>query len=787
MRSTHPYPFGLACALALLFAAAAFGDKSFQTRGFFPCAEQQPPFDSSTCNHFTQYAAFVDLIGGGSSVQVLKLVGNSADPLINLVQNEDGTIVCPDGFGCTLLDQSETTIAVIRSPLPPGVPQVLPGDDVSIGFYWRLTRNNNLSPDNRLPYAYQVANCSGYRPFSTCEDLGDQVQYVEYNPFEADASIEIDEPECGAQCFGDVDLRGTCGPMVPEPSGWLSDSDGKCSEICCDSSNSVKIRQLGPFCYMFSAQGPPKIAVDFAVTVQNDAIGPDPVVVPVYGISDPQSLFVNQTGVRVRILSLIDDLERFDNANAFSVVHGSIVMCANQTSESGTPIFPDEVDGPVANVSDIDWFFVPSTYIPFYRDATAAEASQIIRPSSPSDTEHQKVYGEAGSVVEQAIVEYLNSNFDSASATAMCSDLSAVLPFVPGYDTDEPLTNLSPYELPSFCWMWNAAREANRGFLPPSFNLTHPNWYVRRGIPNQEQQSAEYDPNDLYLIYLPTLEQIEQADALDAFSDAMLLSVEINDNLMSYEAVVGVPAEVSQSPPPSCGMPLPGSVEGDTADGSLWFSVASTLSGPLDPGTPVTPIVVEAACQTLPGFDGLLRISPSGPVEYTIDYQDSIRVAYSVNITYNGLYKDVVKEGNNVAQCTITLTDVNQDDPQIVGPVPCQVGRNANGGRVDDDDDCSFCDLPCRDDKGELAKSACFWIFIVIGLLFVVFIAVAIWKIVEAIRGEKEQRKYIRDQRRSYVAAQERGIGTVERQRLGAIRSRSGTRVSAASTPGGTN
>lgn len=789
MRIDRVIQLCVIAAILCAMAPLADCDRSFQTQGFFQCSEKEPPFDSNTCNQFTQYAAFVDLVGGGSSVKVLKLVGNSAMPLINLEQYDNGTVSCPPGFGCTFLENSQTTVSVVRSPLPAGIPTVLPGDDVSIGFYWKLTRNNNLSPDNRLPYAYQVANCSGSRPFSTCEDYPNSVRYVEYNPFEVDESIDINEPGCGAQCFGDVDLRGTCGPMVPDPNGWLSDSDGKCSEICCDTSNSIKVRQLGPYCYSFSAQGPPKIAVDFAVTVQNDAIGPDPIIVPVYGMTDPQSLFVNETGVRVRILSLIDDLERFDNANAFSVVHGSIVMCVNETtagvgSVPGRPIFPNEVDGPVANVTDMQWFFVPSTYLPFYRDATAAEAAQIIKPNSPPDTTHQKVYGEAGSVVEQAIVEYLNENFDAVTATDMCNDLSGVLPFVPGYDTDEPLTQLSPYELPSNCWMWNAAREGNIGFLPPSFNMSSPNWYIRKGIPSAQQASATYDPNDLYLIYLPTLEQIEEANARESFKNAMLLSVEINDQVMAYTDTVQVPGSVSASPPATCTMPsIETVVDGNTGEGKFWFSIESTLSAPLASGAVVDPIEVEVACQMVPGAPGFLRLSPSGPVEYTLNYQDKIRLAYNVSITYQYKYENSTTDGSVVANCFVTLRDVNKlDNEQIVGPVPCQVLKydtpNSN-----DDDDCSFCDIDCmKAQKISYAKMGCFWIFIVVGVIILALIAVAIWAAVHYNQGKLQHQHDTQTLSHRKVLSEELKLKKVESARLAKLKRITAARSGAASS-----
>jgi hypothetical protein len=742
-----------ASLIYVVFAMAmAVADKPFHSQGFFPCTEPDPPFDSSTCNQFTQYAAFVDLIGGGESVQVIKLVGNSATPLINLEQFENGTIACPPGYGCTFMNSdSETKITVVRSPLPPSVPQVLPGDDVSIGFYWRLTRNNNFSPDNRLPYAYQVANCSGDAPYSTCSRLMDEVQYVEYNPFDVDDTLDIQETGCGAECFGDdIDLLGTCGDMVPPPNGWLSDSDGKCSEICCNSLHSIKVRQLGPFCYMFSAQGPPRIAVDFAVTIQNDAIGPDPIVIPVYGMSDPQSLFVNETGVRVRILSIIGDLERFDNANAFSVVHGSIVMCVNQTESvdgvPGQPIYPNEVDGPVDDVADMKWFYMPSTYLPFYRDATSAEASQIIKPNSPADTEHQKVYGEGGSTVERAAVEYLNVNFDTMDAIDMCVDLSGVLPFVPGYDTDEPLTPLSPYETPSNCWMWNAAREGNAGFLPPTFNISSPNWYVRRGIPSAEQRTATYDPNDLYLIYLPTLEQIEQADATDALSNAMLLSVEINDNIMAYDSIVKVPADIASSPPATCGMPLPQDGDGNTGAGNLWFVIESTLDSPLEPGTQIAPVVVEVQCSVAPGVPGLLMISPTGPVDHTIDYTDKKSITYSINITYSSPYEDVAIQGKPLGQCTIFLSNVD-GPPDQVGPIQCRVGTEQFP--EDDDDDCSFCDLSCKHDQGtSYASMGCFWIYIVVGIILLAVLGVVIWSIVRSKQGHEEHKQALNDDRK---------------------------------------
>lgn len=704
------------CVFAIVLEETR-ADTSFQTQAYFKCTEPEPPFDSSSCNHFTQYAALVDLTGGGKKAQVIRVVGSRSTPLLNLKEHDNGTLECPPGVACTPLDTEDLEVSIVRSPLPAGIPRILPGGNVSIGFYWRLTRNNQYSSDYRVPYSYEVANCSGSTPHSSCDGSSSSypaatgVEFRTFNPFEADNGLDIDEPTCGAECeTGDAstfNLRGTCGDNVPSPTGYLADNDGRCSELCCGASTSIKVRQLQPFCYMMSVEGSPGVAVDFAVEVRSKEIGDDPIVVSVYGVSDPQTTFTNvSAGVRVRIWSLVNDFGRFDDTDAFSVVHGSIVMCPNHTQTQGDlparPIFPNEVNGPVANVSELEWFYMPTAYVPFYRDATAAQAAQIIKPTLPVDTLHPKLFGESGSVVEQAAAGFIERQYgEGAAGVAQCANLSGVLPLVPGYDTDEPITDAAPYELPSPCYMWSQARKGNQAFLPPSADTDQFNWFVRRGIRDDARNDAVYDPTDLYLVYVPTAAQIEAVEAERAFEDGMLLSVEMSDTVATYASSIKVPVTTALSSSvaaPSCTMPLPKDVDGFSATGTLAITVASALDAPLDAGETPDPVFVSLSCVNVDGDSVPVHIRPSVTQNATLTYQQQKRFQYSVEFTFSKLYSKFSKH-SQVADCVVRVTGASVGNG-AVGPIPCSAG-----GPVDPKDhlpDCDFWDVQCQhDDLGK--------------------------------------------------------------------------------------
>lgn len=840
---------GLLCALAVLAIAGlppqARADRSKQTLSFLVCNEKEPPFDSSTCNFYTQLLADVDLIGGGSSVQLLSVVGDNSSPTINLADYPDGGTTCPPGFACRDLVPDETTIEVIRSPLPAGVPVVLPGADVSIGFYWKLTRSNNNSPDDRLPYAYAITELNvGTAPAPTksyCEDssIGPPVgAFFVTNNARSDQSAAQNpvEPVCGTDKVyapGDaVDLRGTCGPLVPEPTfpdAMITDQDGLCTELCCRNSalppsmrtKSVRVRPLGPLCYRFEASGPPKIAVDFAVQISNPSIGPDPITVPVYGLSDPGTVFVDDAGVRVRISALVGDLARFDNARAFAIEQGAVVICTNDTTTDATgrvvPNFPNEVNGPVASVEDIEWFYVPQTYLPFYKDATAAEAAQIERPNSPAETGHKKIYGASGSVIEDAAANYINSlPITPTEKYDLCDTLEGIKPFVPGYDTDEPLLPIAPYELPSYCYMWNAARSGNTGFLAPAFDVSAPNWFIRRGIPTTSQAAAEYDPNDLYLIFLPTLEQIEQANAEKSLENAITLSIEVNDNLMAYEAEATTLVLIADgsdgnagagndsqpvtppkpAPAPTCTMPSPGDVSSSApaGTGKLWFTIRSGLTSSTTAGTAALPYAVTVTCigQPSAGSSGktpAVTVEPAGRVEYPALTESYSSRAFTYNVTASfgsTTYEKEAVQKSTLANCIIRV-DSSTGAVNMSGEVPCAVLTCPVGSSCDenkkknDAKNCTgFCATECRYDNKELYKDGCFWIYVIVVILVLVIVSVSIWFGVKSARENDAYESGLRGQNDSYVKSQIKSIRREHEARIAAARIGRG-----ASKPGG--
>jgi hypothetical protein len=701
------------------------GDRGTQTRAFIKCTEptsSNTDFASNDCNFYTQYQAQVDLIGGGESTATISILGNPGETVINLLEYPNATTVCPQGFACTPTMPDDTLISVIRSPIPSGIPVILPGGAVSLGIAFPLNRYSS-TPNNGLPYSYQIATLPSSDPTSQCATLGDATGSVTIQDT-ITTTPGTGEPSCGVSAIPlATELNGTCGgvtSLAPNPVNHLQDGDGKCRELCCGQDTSVRVRQLGLQCYQFYADQP-LLAVDLAVRVKNSNTPENGTILSIFGTLSPNQIVTSSTpgahGVRARIQSVKSEILRFGSAmQAVAAVQSSaIIACSNNWAN-----VPDE-SAPVSDVAELEWFYMPTPYLKYYEDGTAADADA--NKLFPKQLKHPKIYGESGDTVLQNSLEYISSTYaNPADQKEACESLSGVLPFTPGYDKDGMLLpEVADYDLPSFCYMQNQARMGNANFLPPNFNTATPNWFVTSGITPVGSDTSS-SPEQRYLIYIPTLADIAQVNAQDTLLNALTLSIEVNDKIIAYDGNEAAPTDFSLDPPPTCTLALPSTLEEATAtgEGNLWATVRSTLAPGQDASffdVKETEVAISCTAIVSSGRDGTtpaIQVSP-GSIS-VVTPGDPVRVSFNISATFDaadGGYSQQAVPSVKIALCEIDIISVRTGDPieNVTMTIPCSVGYTSNAPPTPVEG-CGVCDLSC----GKLYKNVCFWVIIIVAL-----------------------------------------------------------------------
>jgi len=353
------------CLYVILFIfGVVFADESIKTISYNQCVEKNSIYDQSNCRFFSSYYASVNVIGGGKHTQELDFVGNPDDPILIIDDNSIGATTCPDGVSCTNL-VPPVKISIVRSPLPDSTMRVIPGGNISFGFAYALSQDTDITKSG-LPYAYQIFELPpGSTAGSNCQLLSpSQITWGNLNP-----AAGVTQPNCGAGSVGGINLRGSCGnpSMAPPPTGWLTDNNGQvvdqCSEICCGNNQTIRIRQLAPYCYAYKASTTPILVVDFLIVIESSQIPGGNVTIPIFGsVNVGESIVVESNGVRVTVVAnqqIPTDL--LEN----KVSNGWLIFCGDDPSSA----IPDETT-PVSNISGIGSFYQPADYMAYYGDQT---------------------------------------------------------------------------------------------------------------------------------------------------------------------------------------------------------------------------------------------------------------------------------------------------------------------------------------------------------------------------------------------------------------------------------
>ena len=762
--------------LFCIFSVISLGiaDESIKTISYTPCIEVASIFNSLKCQYFTSYFANIDVIGGGSFTQELDVVGNPVERTLDIPDNVIGATTCPEGVGCTNLDPP-VTVSFVRSPIPISQFNVLPGAGISFGLAYALTQDTQATKSG-LPYAYQIYAANPGGALTNCPNYATTMNIPILSSL---ANNQAMQPDCGTGPIGSVDLRNTCGmpSLAPAPSGWLSDNNGQplqqCMEMCCGNSNptSIRVRQLAPTCFLFRVNPVPVAVVDFLVEVTSSVTGT--ITVPIYGaVTIQEPIVINQNGLRITINS---NVRIPPTALQNKIQNGWVIACGDDPDSA----LPDEIT-PVTDIEDINWFFQPSDYTPYYADATAGQGNVI--PPITNDP-HTEYYGESGNDV-------LNLGFNFVKnipgfSVADCLALTDFIPNVPGYDTDHPITAASPFNLPSYCNMWHEARSGNLGFLPPSSILPNGgsmpffNWMVKRNIASVGNLNGTN--GNAFAIFFPSPDQIAQYR--DQLTNALQIEVDFavgnSPNYVTTYGDVNLPVQIVQPDStrpnfingepltmPNClfAGPTLTPPNDNTGGGQFLIQLESTLtnnqvnSGNIAAAVSDITVLLECVAVSQSGKDKstpLIQIIGSNTIFVpSIAYGGlSNPLVFNLSATFTKPYSQEAVDNSIIANCTVNVT-YNQQNPGegsfSQDNLRCMVFANFQS-TVKNLAPCPWWNLDCQN---PLYKSWFFWIAI---FFPVIILGLGLGFMIDAIVKMKKQQ--------SQDALENQRVSTKERLR----------------------
>lgn len=702
-------------------------DKSLQTISFNLCNEKatNSPFQITDCAYYTRYTATVDVAGGGSFSQKLSIVGNPGDTTLTIDSaGVVGATECPPQTSCSTLLPS-VDISFIRSPLPGGMQTILPGSNINFGLAFPLNLLVEESGTG-LPYAYEITQVIGPMSSSGCSKTDGSGCST---PFPQLVQQEIvTQPSCGVGPVPPATgLRGTCGALAPNPTGYIADGQGPtCYEVCCCDSSSyaannisaIQVRQLSPKCWMFQA-GPPTVVTDIGIEISSAQIPPglNPLLLPLYAqVSSNSAPIVNSSYPYARAtIQGIKDTTKYVSTFANKVANGRFVFCGD--AAVSYDVIPDDTT-PVSNVADLTWMYLPLPYQSFYYQGQQGGTSADQQLSKGID-QHVSSYGPSGQQIEQNIISYLIKTY-GATAVQQCYNLANSIPVVPGYDTDNLIESNVPFNLPSFCYMLNLIRSGDTTFMAPGAILPSQtgygkfNWMIKKinGL--------------FYAIYFPPPSQYPSALPQDFLTIAVDFAT---PGITNYSAV-SLPVTVVPNPGPTCVFQNPKVSNKTSTLGNGWFQFQMEGTGYIgsqDVGYQTDPIYVNISCigtkgrknsyGTLSFYNTTFPIvMPSlGAGEKSASYTLFIDVEYANGKSYeSNTYQNML-----LGNCTIAYSfgDTNRTGTMIV---PC-VSQNDAGTAFAEK--CGACNLSCQ----YLPESWCFWMiivfaFIALGLIILSFV-----------------------------------------------------------------
>lgn len=623
------FKFLFALFLLNILAKSISSDEYWRSVAFNKCGERKIPFRDDDCNYYTSFSVLVDLIGGGEFTQTFSAVGNQENRVINLAKFPNGANQCfsQPGMTCTQLrDDSITDISIIRSPLPPGVPRVLEGSNTSAAFFWQLTRSEYV-PNNGLPMFYGMFKDYNYIDYpylpeavgspdysdyqftkQSCSGVpSDAVQLVDITGDKNEGFMEIKEPMCsvkdlGSPVDGNIQFYGTeetnfysgytnisseiidkCRSPInqfrckdKEKDYIMDDVDGGCTAICCGDQASIRIRAIGPECYIYAVRPKASIAVDFAIVINNELLGGN-VTIPIYGIISPESgaIVIENKGIRVEVSLVKEGFGRAGNLDTFQVSAGEIISCGDWNTFNDTTrqcqkntwetALEDQIYGPSNNMT---WRFLPASLRSIYAEVATRQSAflELLNGTDSAELAFKslfaskaKQFGTTPSIIEANIVSYLNSVYqlnDPDKSVDICvgiynstraqdDDLqrdvqSMIFQNIPGYVLDkDPVTgsfinNGATASYPSLCDITASSPSNNSNYFPPSFNETNPNWWIRKGINIVGSKDLSEDLQ-AYLLFGPSQEVIERLNLEEELKNSLMIKIDINSEYMKYK------------------------------------------------------------------------------------------------------------------------------------------------------------------------------------------------------------------------------------------------------------
>jgi len=769
-----------------LFLHIVNSDESIKTISYNPCIEYQSIFNSLNCQYFSSFFANIDVIGGGSFTQQLNVVANPVERILDISDNNIGAVTCPEGVGCTNLIPP-IKISFVRSPIPDSPYNILPGAGISFGLAYALTQDTSITKSG-LPYVYQIYAQNPGVGNTSCGSYSTTTMIPILSTL---SNSQATQPDCGTGPLDNINFLGTCGgsSKAPFPTGWLSDNNGQplqqCTELCCGGGNttSIRVRQLAPYCFLFRVNPVPVAVIDLLVQIESPVTGT--ITVPIYGtVSLQEPIVISQNGIRITINS---NVRIPPTALQNKIQNGWIVVCGDDPESA----LPDE-SKPVTNIENITWFFQPPEYTPYYKDDTTGVGNVV--PPVTNDP-HTDFYGESGNDVLNLAFNFMKNI--NGLTVQQCLSLVDLIPNVPGYDTDHPLTPASIYNLPSYCTMWSEARSGNLGFLPPSSILPDGssvpffNWMIKRNIASVSDLNATN--GNAYAIFFPSADQI--APYKDQLTNAIQIEVDFavgeDSNDVTDYGQVNLPVQIVQPDStrpnivnrepltsPNCFFSDPSLVptNSKTGGGQFVLQLESTVFNNQvqnsDISAPVSNIYVTISCNAV-SQSGKNQQTPSIAIVGSnvilvpsIAYGGlSYPLLFNLSATWQNLYSQEAIDNAIIATCSVNVT-YNVQKPGLGSfeqdGFRCKVFANYQTSSSNLTP-CPWWNLACQN---PLYKSWFFWIVIGSGI---VLLALAIFAAVKLTMDSRQFQEKENQETQNFLdkeKARAKEIENVQRENL---------------------
>lgn len=628
-------------------AKTASADETWRNVGFVPCTERTAPFRTQDCEYYTSITALLDLVGGGEFKQQIKTLSNPSSPIQDVLSFTNAMTTCfaDNTTSCIPIIQEKEPafeITYIRSPLPDNVPKVLEGSNQTLAFFWQLTRSE-FTPNNGLPLMYGLFKDYNYIDYpelpeatagseysgaqftkNACSSVAEnEIKLVTLSDVRSENGEFITEPLCSVANLGSpvnasvqfyalnetgfysgytkraYDVLNHCRSPLEEfrcldkeQEYILDDIDGTCTAICCGNKASLRVRSIGPQCFLYDIQPRANIAVDFAIKLEHPTLLPlQPLIIPIYGILQPGSdpLVLEKEGVRVRIEAVKQGFERLSNLDALQVSSGQIISCGewninNQTSDdeclqpTWQSALPNQISGPTGKKDGMTWRYLKSHMRGMYAQLSRSQSafSTLFKNADEFDksitslyAQRSKHFGDSASLIESNIASYIQSVLTDSTeqlrelAVDVCVGIYDETTFqnetlqelidlfifqnIPGHTlTTNSLTGqlqpelssfysleqlLASVTIPSICEVTSCTN--NTDYLPPLFNNSAPNWWIRRGLEKVSgDPQAHTDSQQNYLLYAPEDYILKESGLYEQMKNALRISIDISDSLL---------------------------------------------------------------------------------------------------------------------------------------------------------------------------------------------------------------------------------------------------------------